>query len=222
MKQLKQNKLGFGFVGLLVILVVIALVSTSGWLVYQRQSHSTQLKDNSEASVSQGSTGRASVDPTINWTRYNSISGHYSLQYPTTWVTAGRTNLCSSDFILLLGPTKATVGDCASGNLGEMYFLSADTSHASSYKINIDNSATYGGVTKTSLTLNGAAGTKLTATYKATGQTSPPYPDNTKIVFYIFTTPSRTYIASYNQKPGYPDVLDDFNLIVTKTLKFTD
>lgn len=217
MKELKQDNLGFGFVGLLAILVVVALVGMSGWLVYQHQNHSIQPTNSADSGLFQENVAQKSVDPTANWTKYNSISGHYSLQYPTTWVT----NSCASDFILLLGPTKATVGECASGNLGEMYFLSADTSHASAYNLNIDNSATYGGVTKTPLTLNGVTGTKLTATYKSTGQTMPPYPDNTKIVFYVFTTASRTYIASYYQKPGYPYVLDDFNLIVTKTLKFT-
>ncbi len=47
------------------------------------------------------------------------------------------------------------------------------------------------------------------------------YPDGTKVVIYSFFTKGRTYTLQYVQKAGYPDVLTDFDLMVTKTFKLS-
>lgn len=49
----------------------------------------------------------------------------------------------------------------------------------------------------------------------------PGLPDGTKVVVYSFHAHGRTYVAQYTQRSSYPDVLRDFDLMVTKTLKFS-
>jgi hypothetical protein len=46
-------------------------------------------------------------------------------------------------------------------------------------------------------------------------------PDLTKVVIYSFYANGRTYIAQYNQRIDDPDILPDFDLMITKTLKFS-
>ena len=43
----------------------------------------------------------------------------------------------------------------------------------------------------------------------------------TKEIRYVFKKDTFVYQAHYFQQPGYPDVEKDFDLVVTKTLKFT-
>jgi hypothetical protein len=50
----------------------------------------------------------------------------------------------------------------------------------------------------------------------------PGLPDGTKVVIYSFYTHGRTYVAEYNHRIGEPDILRDFDLMITKTLKFSN
>jgi hypothetical protein len=45
-------------------------------------------------------------------------------------------------------------------------------------------------------------------------------PDGTNVVDYVFYTNNKTYAISYEQHPSYPNVLSDFELLVTNTFKF--
>jgi hypothetical protein len=49
----------------------------------------------------------------------------------------------------------------------------------------------------------------------------PGLPDGTKVVIYLFYAHGRTYVVRYGQRIGEPDILRDFDLMITKTLKFS-
>ena len=46
-------------------------------------------------------------------------------------------------------------------------------------------------------------------------------PDGAKVVIYSIYVHGRTYVAQYIQRSGDPNVLREFDLMVTKTLKFS-
>jgi hypothetical protein len=65
------------------------------------------------------------------------------------------------------------------------------------------------------------AGYKYTGVAKDNSNFGISLPVGTKVVLYCFRANGDvTYQAEYNQEPNYPDVLTDFNLMVTKTLQF--
>jgi len=69
------------------------------------------------------------------------------------------------------------------------------------------------------ITVDGAAGTRQTAT--VTADTSiPPMKGATEVV-YTFTVSSRTYVVYYTREPGEPDLASYVDLLVTRTLRFT-
>jgi hypothetical protein len=47
-------------------------------------------------------------------------------------------------------------------------------------------------------------------------------PNGAKVVVYYFYAHGKTYVAQYTQESGHPDVLRDFDLMVTRTLKFSN
>src|SRR5262249_21670517 len=50
----------------------------------------------------------------------------------------------------------------------------------------------------------------------------PGLPDDTKVVIYSFYAHGITYTAHYTQQVEEPDILRDFELMVTKTLRFSN
>ncbi|HET7320166.1 MAG TPA: hypothetical protein VFI84_01100, partial [Candidatus Saccharimonadales bacterium] len=155
---------------------------------------------------------QAPIDPTADWVAYTGTA--FSLKYPKTWVMAAHPELCA-DNILLLGPNKDSVGHCGSEGFGEVAFTFS-SSHGC---FPLDD--TYTDKTNLAVTISGMSGTKETGTAKATNsEGSGLQPAGTKVVQYCFNSTNKHYVATYNQQPAYPDVLSDFELIVTKTLKF--
>jgi hypothetical protein len=122
----------------------------------------------------------------------------------------------SNDSYLLLGGNSNSVGKyCADGG-GQMSVGSYEGDQRYEYK-----ASDWKNITKEDVTAGGIQGTKQTATAYNQGELLGALPDGTLQVKYIFYTNGRTYIAIYSKFDSYPDVLSDFNLMVTKTLKFT-
>jgi hypothetical protein len=69
------------------------------------------------------------------------------------------------------------------------------------------------------ITVDGAAGTRQTATVTANNPL-PPAKGATEVV-YTFMVASRTYVVYYTREPGEADLSSVVDLLVEKTLRFT-
>jgi hypothetical protein len=156
-----------------------------------------------------GTTTKA-PDPTAGWTSYTSTSGGFSLKYPSTWVSATNPSQCP-DSIFLLGANSNSVGVCGSNNFGQMTVSWQPVKAA----CGLDSSAWTTTSTK-SVTVSGVNGTETTGTAK-TGETLP---EGTPTIQYCFIKSGTMYVADYNQLSTYPNVLSDFNLMITQTFTF--
>lgn len=156
------------------------------------------------------------ADPTANWIAYASSDSKVSLKYPKTWVTATHPELCSTG-VLLLGSDSNSVGKCGSEDFGQVS-VTWQPAHATCGDLSSDNTTVNA---KENVTVSGVSGLKQTTTVKAGGEPqlgNPPV--GAKSVNYCFNTGGYTYVANYTKLSTYPDALTDFNLMVTKTLKF--
>ena len=215
------NKKGFVIWELLLILFILILLGGTGWYVLKAKDSVNKNYKNAEAAsssqVNYKQSSQPAADPTADWVAYSSTEGKYSLKYPKTWAAATNPESCSPG-ILLLGGNAGSVGKCATESFGQISVVSTDGDSVNDQKL----STGYKDVTSENVTVNNVAGTKMSGT--ASGQSgdeiSAGMPDGTKVVKYIFYTNGKTYTATYIQMNTYPDVLSDFNLLVTKTLKF--
>jgi type II secretory pathway pseudopilin PulG len=228
MKKNKQH--GFSVIEGLLILVIVGLLGFVGWYVWNSQNITDKLLDSSakssgvvvKTSKKKIAPPPSAADPTANWVTYTSKTGQYSLKYPSNWVAAKAPKGCDSSdgALLLLGGNSSSVGTyCADGDVaGQVYVYSAAGNYVSGSSLDTQR---HPDLKTQSVTVNGITGTKQTGTYKSLADDIGSGPINGEVdTQYVFYANSRTYYFEYVQKPGYPDVLSDFNLMVTKTLQF--
>lgn len=223
MKVSKLGQKGSALTALLVIIILVIVVGT-GYYVYRANNKAGNTL-NTATSTAQNPTLRHS---TANWTAYSSQDGQFSLKYPKTWVQASDPTLCASG-MLLLGPDKDSVGHCASEDLGQISVASTAGDNRAAY--DISNDPNYKDAKTKTVTVDKVQGKRIEATAVAVAGNqndssqalTTGYPAGTKVVKYLFFTNNRTYEATYVQKTagaGSKNVLADFDLMVTKTLKF--
>jgi Tfp pilus assembly protein PilV len=221
MGKLRHNQKGFAVVEILLALIFVAIVVFIGMYVAHNRSTKTSAANattNAETSTTAKKTTPA-PDPTADWTSYTSTLGKFSLKYPTSWVTTTNPDLCANTDrtgLFMLGVNSDSVGRCASENIGQMY-VTWGTERSSCGGLSGD---AWRQDSKKTVTVGGVSATKIEATAKDQGAGLGAYPEGTKTVQYCVVANNKTYIADYTQLSSYPDALSDFNLMVTKTLKF--
>jgi hypothetical protein len=228
----KNKQYGFSAVEALLILVIVGILGFVGWYVWNANNKANKSLDNAAASGSVNATpskkkqtsSAPQADPTADWTTYSSKNGNFSLKYPSNWVKAKLpSDGCDvNDNFLLLAPDSKSLGIyCSEGSDGQIAVDSNKISEGFIPKYTEGDG--YKDVTNKSVTVDGVTGTRQSAT--AEGQENAPalgaLPDGTKVIFYSFTTNGKIYTAEYDQRPSYTDVLNDFELMITKTLKFS-
>jgi Tfp pilus assembly protein PilV len=217
-----KNQKGFSVVEILIIVVVLGLIGFGGWYVWNRnstkKSEGTKTTQQAEAPASEAEEEEA-PDPTAGWVAYSNEPGDFSFKHPATWVQAANPERCSEGLVLF-APVQESLGRCASESGGQIQVSSVPGDERPSYAF---NEAYYKNKTNEAVTVEGVAGSKLSATVSGMEQEVfvGSWPDNTKLVRYVFFTKNKTYLATYVQQPTYPDALSDFNLLVTKTFKFS-
>jgi hypothetical protein len=221
MNKLKHNQAGFSAVEIILVIALVAALGAIGWLVYKNQKKpatTTTTTVSTKSATAPAPAAKTEVDPTAGWTAYSSKTGEFNLKYPSSWVQASNKSMCSDD-LLLLGANAASVGRCASDGGGQILITSAKGNVLTNYEL---DSSSYPDLKTEAVTINGVTGKKQSGTFKAPPEGMGIGPsDGDKTVAYTFYTNGHTYYASNSIKSTYPDVLNDFNLIVTKTLKFT-
>jgi Tfp pilus assembly protein PilV len=222
---MKKNQSGFSAIEALLILVIVGIIGGTGWYVMHANKNTNDTLNNSGLGTATKSTKKASsvpapqADPTASWTPYSSKTGKFSLKYPTTWATSTKVKGCDTeDSLILLGGDAKSVGKyCADGG-GQISVSSDDGNVVSSQEL---SKSVFPDLAKTNVTVNSVQGEKLVGTSNGGGFGIGVLPAGTKVEDYIFYTNGRTYLAEYTQLSSYPDVQSDFDLMVTKTLKFS-
>ncbi len=219
---MKKNQ-GFGLIEGLLILLIIGILAGVGWFVWQSKKNTDKnLNSAAQTEIKAGSSKKATAtvekDPTADWVAYSNKEGSFSLKHPKTWVKASNPELCNPG-LLLIGADENSVGKCATESFGQMSVSSAEGNYTAEQAL----ASGYTDVTQETVTVEGVSGTKYSGS--ASGQMLGEGPgglaDGTKVTKYVFYTNSRTYTATYIKASSYPDALSDFNLMVTKTLKFS-
>lgn len=217
MSRRQSGSHGFSIIELLLILLVLLALGFGGWYVWHKDKKDTSDKKTTTAASTKKSSGKKSaVDPTADWTAYSSAEGQFSLKYPRTWVTATHPELCSPG-ILLLGADASSVGVCASESFGQV----AITWRRDGTACEALDAASWTVSATEAVTVSATAGTKTTATARASDAPVGALPEGTSRVQYCFAASNGTTLtAAYTQLAAYPDALSDFNLLVTRTLRF--
>lgn len=223
----KLNQKGFSIGELLLLLIILIIIGFVGWYVWQSQQKANKNYDdaaqgagNAQKTEKKAAEKKAAepADPTADWLTYTNKEGSFSFKYPKTWVQAEHPELCTPT-IALFAANAASVGKCATESFGQMSWVSQEGNQLGNCEL---DAAHYPDLTTEAVTVNGVGGKKQTGTYKAGADDIGPGPQTgDKIVRYTFFTNNRTYYASYAVQPAYPDVLSDFNTLMTKTFKFT-
>jgi type II secretory pathway pseudopilin PulG len=223
-----RNQSGFSVVEGLLILVIVGIIGATGWYVMQANKNTNDTLNNSGLGSIAKSSKKKQTNPSLapqavsedGWIVYSSKEGKFSLRYPSTWATPSHPESCAPGS-LLLGANSSTVGRCGSDSGSQMYVDSSEGDQRAKY-VEL-TSANYPDLKTESVTVDGVTGKKQAGTYKVTAEGLGPS-DGDKEVRYSFYTNGRTYSASYSSRlhgVDMPDVLNDFNLMVTKTLKFS-
>lgn len=80
---MKKNQKGFGIVEVLIFVVIVGLLATTGWLVYDRQkSKSSNKPANTQASQQKASQVAQAQDPYQGWKIYDNTAYSFSFKYP--------------------------------------------------------------------------------------------------------------------------------------------
>lgn len=87
MKNIRQK--GFGMVEILIVIVVVGLLGTIGWLVYDRQKNNKvdrpQQSSNQVQPTATTEKQTTSTTPSDSWLKYTSQNNKYSLAIPDGW-----------------------------------------------------------------------------------------------------------------------------------------
>jgi Tfp pilus assembly protein PilV len=224
---MKKNQSGFSAIEALLILVIVGIIGGTGWYVLQANKNTNNTLNNAGLGTAAKSGKKISpaptspADPTSSWTSYSSKSGKYSLKYPSTWaISPISPSVCGGDDSnLLLGGDSKSVGKyCADGG-GQIYINSVTGDSRSN---NVLQSKDWKNTTSTKVTVDGVQGDKQTGIANNQGDLLGSLPDGSIIDRYTFYVNGRTYTANYEKRDSYPDVQSDFDIMVTKTLKFSN
>jgi len=108
---MKTNQKGFSVVEVLVVIIIVGLLGTVGWLVYDRQKNKTDDTNTASQTTQQKTTTTqttATVDPYAGWKTTTLQYEKITYQYPSSWVVEDQTSQ-SFDDITLKSPAGATV-----------------------------------------------------------------------------------------------------------------
>jgi hypothetical protein len=226
-----RNQGGFSAVEGLLIFIIVAIIAGTGWYVMSANNKTNDTLNNAGLGTAAKATKKkqtnpapvVQADPTASWTAYSNKIEQYSLKYPSTWVKAAKPSGCDlEDDFFMLGANSASAGKyCVDGPkaLGQIHVATSKGDFRNGCCL---DSSTYPNLTKEKAVVDGVVGEKQTGNYKLPADAIGAEPeDGHKTVAYIFYTNGITYQIFYEANSGYPDVLSDFNLMVTKTLKFS-
>jgi hypothetical protein len=228
-----KNQKGFSSDAIILILVIVQIISSSCWHVSEVRQAVEKKPDNvitvSESRAEQAGNQKAQsseTDETSGWKSYVSAEGKFSLRYPKKWAVGSRFHdelgeVCPE--IFLAAPDAELLGQCATEyfGLGQISVTSIEGDHIRDRRLTA--SYPYLNIARRKVMVNNTEGLRESGTAKDHDDEKfilQGLPDGAKVVIYSFYAHGRTYVAQYIQRSGNPNVLREFDLMITKTLKF--
>ncbi len=217
---MKDHK-GFSVVEALLILIIVGLLGFISWHIWDTKNKTGK---NLNTSIQTEIKSDVQKDPTASWKAYSSKEGQFSLKYPSTWKEPSNKEFCAPGLFnraVYLGANEESVRKCASSRFGQMYVRSdmGDLRNKSSFTDGYKN------VSEKEVVIGGIKGTRIAAITQGQDLPEGGFSNGSTAVRYILYTNNITYVANYIYDPQitsfYQDVLGDFDLMVTKTLKFS-
>lgn len=219
-----KNLKGFTVIEGLLILVILGMLGGLGWFVYSSNTKTNKTLDDADAANNStfSYARRASEDIAPDgWKYYFDEAGDYSFYYPPTWSLSHKG--CNPGLVLL-GPNEQFTGRCGTEYFGQITIYSevGEVTSASYLRegegyVNVrrHDAPTAGGIVGSKQT-GEASGQQVESEIGTTG-----LPDGTEVTFYLFRDQEdgRTHTATYRQLEGAPNVLADFDRVVS-TLDF--
>lgn len=215
---------GFALLGALLILIIMGLVGGTGWYVWNAKNKTDKNFKNADSANNTtflyASRPNEDIAPD-GWEFYADQAGDFSFYYPPSWTLAHKD--CNPGLVLLGGNEEFT-GKCGTEYFGQIIVSSTLDPVTSDSYLREDN-----GYTNVrwhdAPTAGGIIGAKQSG--EASGQQQESeigttgLADGTEVTFYLFhdQDTDRTYTATYRQLEGAPDVLADFDRMVS-TLSF--
>jgi len=225
-----RNQKDLSLVETLLILVVIPIIGNVGC---SRQTAGKSLVDADKAleprakQIQQQSSRPEKTDETADWITYVSPKGRFSLRHPKSWAVGPKqSQYCGkAEFSFTAGADADLVEDCGTEYYGQIYLVSEEGNYLDPQKSLRTASQSYRNITRQKVIVDNIEGAREAGTVRQNNNEldiDHPLPDGTKVVNYEFYTHGRTYFVQCQQRVDNPDVLRDFDLMVTKTLKFSN
>ncbi len=216
---MKNNQKGFGAIEALLIIVLAGIIGFTGWYVYNANHKVSDNLSPNKSKVTVVHKKTVASDPTSAWKPYTDNMGKFSIKYPKTWVTPTNPDDCANTAaigLFMLGANASSVGKCATEDSGQM----AISWQSDNLTCGDDSDDITTLDSKQTVMIDGHSGTKIETTAKDPGNSLGANPEGTKSVRYCVVANNVKYTAGYRQLASYPDSVKDFNLMITKTLKF--
>ena len=225
-----RNQKGLSLVEALLILVVIIIIGNVGCSRREAGKSPGNAGGASEPGTKQIQQQRGrpeKTDETADWRTYVSSEGRFSLRHPKPWTVGPKqSDYCGKkEFSFTAGADADLVEDCGTEYYGQIYLVSEEGNLLSRQGSLRTASQSYQNITRQKVMVDNIEGTREAGTVRQNNNEldiDHPLPDGTKVVIYEFYAHGRTYIAQCQQRVDNPDVLRDFDLMVTKTLKFSN
>lgn len=242
-----RNQKGLSLVEALWILVVIIIIgnvgcsrqedgkslgnaggaSEPGAKQIQQQRGRPEKTDETAEQIQQQKGRPEKTDETADWITYVSSKGRFALRHPKYWAVGPKQpQYCTNtEFSFTAGADAELVEDCGAEYYGQIYVVSEEGNQLSQHKSIRTDSQSYQNITRQKVMVDNIEGTREAGTVRQDNNEldiEHPLPDGTKVVIYAFYAHGRTYVAQRQQRIDEPDILRDFDLMVTKTLKFSN
>jgi hypothetical protein len=224
-----KNQKGLSLVEVLLILasaMIIGAVGCSRQEAGKSQANAGGTTTPEAKQIQQQKVLPEKTDETADWITYVSPKGGFSLRHPKQWKVGPKQPQYCTDIesSFTAGANADLVAECGSEYFGQIFITSTEGNHLSDHKL-ATSLYPYQNITSQKVAIDQVEGSREAGAAK--GQMDekfemPGLPDGAKVVIYSFYAHGRTYVAKYEQKNDDPDILRDFDLMITKTLKFSN
>lgn len=213
---MKANQKGFSVVEMLIVIVVIGLLGTVGWLVYDRQSSKTNkeqtVNTQTQSETSNKDTSKKEevkpADESANWKEEKNVDFGFSYKYPSDngWETflikADNQAYATGERVNNTGVNYTLCGrNCGLVFAFGVYSKGTSADPGSSWgEKQMSGNTYYKLSSKQSVSKNGATGTRWEYT--------PGDSNTAKIVYYYFSKGNLSYAFTVNGNGAITDKAD--------------
>lgn len=215
---MKKNQSGFGVVEVLVLLLIVGLIATIGWLTYERNFKKDSSVNNSSETKNNQQEIKSDEKIPEGFKKYTNSSDGVSVAYPNSWLLDETVipNGYGRQFVAFKSP-DFRIGETSIGGDGVLEGASVSISKGSPMGVDVqeDYKSPKFAADVTSLTLDGEKAIRWFVSYEG--------PPNSFAVVYKNNL-QYMFVASYPQNGGtFEEVRDKYEpifLAILSTLKF--